>query len=434
MHFRTKRVLLGSITNFGARFLGFATQIGILSLFRRNLSDGEFGLFSVVTSMALIVGMLDFGITGHGLRNRLADMAAQKNRDEGEEKRQFLSVFYLSLGIFLFFSLAFLGVIEHLPLSTLFAFESPQQLPWVFSIAGTFTLMRGAFVVYTNGFFAYQETHLRSICEIAEFIILSISCLMGIVCKLTLIPLLTLYFSAFFIGPVFSLIALLKRRRWTLEWIPFSNMRAYVRPILSTSIFFWLYHSSSMAFFAVQPILIGHFIGLKEAGDFTLIQKCFTLFLGVHFALLTPLWSAVTNASSTGEFVWIKKALQKTAGFTSLICFVGIPLMFVLFEPVVWLWTGRAIDLSQEVYLMGLLTMLFAWINCLSVFISGLNKVRRQTFFATGGLIASIAFSTLFPHALLTIFTLCTIPLLLSNILEMKKYLGDVKQLYIPNV
>jgi len=254
MHHRTKIVILGSIATFSAKALGFFSQVAVLFLFARHLGALEFGLWSVLSSLALLVGMFDFGITGHGLRNKLAEMASKpESRDEEAEKKLFLAIFYLSVIIYAAFSLLALALIPLVPWQHLFSYDTPSKLPLIFILVMLPTLFRTAFVINTNGFFAYQKAHIRSLFEILEYSLLCLSALLGIVFKLSLVPLIGLYYFAFFLGPFISFLSFLRLRKWRLMKISLPEMVQLSKPILSTSVYFWVYHTCSLAFFLCNP-------------------------------------------------------------------------------------------------------------------------------------------------------------------------------------
>ena len=98
--------------------------------------------------------------------------------------------------------------------------------------------------------------------------------------------------------------------------------------------------------------------------------------------IITPFWSAITEAWVKKEFDWIKLVMKKLFKFWGLILFIGI-LMLVVSPYAFQIWVGKdiIIPVSMSVLVM-IWVILFCWNGIFSQFQNGIGKIKLQLYFS----------------------------------------------------
>ena len=349
----------------------------------RTYDQVTFGIWSVLGSLALIFGIFDFGFIGTGLRNKLASI-----KDHKEENIQFLSIFYLVFLICTLMIVCILFSFPYVPWGNILNVDQPIHAPIIFISIAIF--LRAPFALNIVGFLGYEETHLKGMCDLLEFFLMGIATLLVVFFGGSFHLALYTYYAAFTLGSVFSFALLLKVRKWQLTFISFPKMKEVFLSIFHSSFFLYLYNLCAVLLITLLPILVSRATNIVAAGEFSLSFKLFTLLMGIHYTLLTPLWPAYTHASIEGDHIWIRKNFFRSIIFT-LILFISGGLVLGLFhQDIIYLWTGKVLHQPLLILLMAIWTLLYGLINCCSYLLSGLNIVKNQALFFLIGILLNL--------------------------------------------
>ncbi len=94
--------------------------------------------------------------------------------------------------------------------------------------------------------------------------------------------------------------------------------------------------------------------------------------------ILTPLWSASTDAYTKGDLDWIKRSMNHMMKVSMVGSFAIIFLIFSS-STVYRLWIGDGVVIPFKLNLwMGLYTMILIWSTCFSTFLFGIGKLKAQ--------------------------------------------------------
>ena len=125
-------------------------------------------------------------------------------------------------------------------------------------------------------------------------------------------------------------------------------------------------------------ILITQILGPQYVRTYDVIFKLLNFFLMLQTLMLTPLWSAYTDAYVKQDYAWIRKAFHKTnlslVALTFLMVLVAWKIDFFI-----WLWLHIHVDYSYS--LLGLMVlyqilMLFNGNNC--YLLNGIGEIDWQ--------------------------------------------------------
>ncbi|WP_151736550.1 lipopolysaccharide biosynthesis protein ['Paenibacillus yunnanensis' Narsing Rao et al. 2020] len=425
--FKGNRLLMGSFSMLLSQFVTIASNMLVITILGRKLNDEMFGLWSVLSSFIVMFASLDFGL-GQSLRNKLTFFSATKN-DSKEEERYFFSVFFILCIV------SFLGII--------LAFVLVSIFPWqnIFNISENYLLkniklimlvvignlmFNIPFGLHSSTLLAYQETHWRSLMETCQSLLLAIVIIISLSFEhISFLFLVSSYFITMTCILIIRTMVFVKLRGWKVRLVKLSLVIRIFNDLKKVSYNFWLQGISSVLIFSTGSLIIGKVTGLAEAGDFSIIQKLFVLLISVQSTLLTPLWSAYTQASATGNLVWIKRTF-KVINILTLFIFGFGGSVFVVFHNVFLnLWVGKEIHNLPLVVSLSIWALIYALINSTSALLNGMNRIKRQSLMFMVAAIINLplcfylgnyygAFGVSFGSVL------AITPILISNIIEIR--------------
>lgn len=365
---------------------GFVLVCGLATtaVLGRSLTEEQFGLWAVILSLAALGAHFDLGL-GQALRNRLAKLAASsvdldaKSTPQSAFSGSFLFLTRIAaLGI-----VAVIAVIPALPWGTWLRIDNPELAHTVpFLIASVFVLLFVNLPLNLGGwgFFAYQESHWRGLLDGARALLLFVSALTVMFLPFDYVVLV--YYLSFTASTGLGVILFLWRRSWSLRRVCWQEQIDIVRPMARSSFFFWLLGISSTLLVSTSALVASRTVGLAQAGDFRVIQQMFSLLTVLSFTMLTPLWSAYTQAATLGEWGWIRNALRRSLALTVALFVCGGVVLLAIYKPLTQLWIGREAGSFSLILVFSLMALVMGIINCLSVLLNGLNHVKVQAIVA----------------------------------------------------
>lgn len=345
-----------------------------------HVNRADYGVLLTLTSIVSWVGMMDVGL-GNGLRNTLPKMLA-----EGDfiGAKKAISSCYAALTIYVgllicafLFATPFIDWINVLNSPTSDAQEISSLATVVF-IAFCVQFLLG--LIYSI-LFAYQTPALQSLItfgiQLFTFIALviqvfvfditsvfqigAVNCLMPPV--LLLIASIILFVTKFKdVSPTYKLV----------------DLRS-VSGILSLGVKFFALQIVTIVLFQANSVIIARVVGPESVVEYNMAFKYIGVLTMVFNIIITPIWSATTDAYVRSDFSWIRKTLS----ISRKICFftIGIGVLMTLFSKQVYaLWLGKeAIDISYTTTALVLLYISFEMLyKVYGTIINGTGKVFAQ--------------------------------------------------------
>jgi O-antigen/teichoic acid export membrane protein len=387
---RTRRVVLGSFALLASRAGSVAAGIVLTGLVARYLSPAEFGLWAVLTGLPAIAWSLDLGL-GNALRNRLAGLGAELGAD-GEGRRYFFSAARACAVLAACLAFLVLALAAMAPWQRMLQPPPEAVVTWAMACVGAalalsfqLPLGMGAF-----GFYAYQETHVNAAFQAARdfFALAAVGVFAALGARLG--GLVGAYFVVLLAVSAASFRLFVARRGWSWMAPPWKDVWRVVVELAPTSGYFFLLQVSSAVILYTDTILVTKVAGLAAAGEYALVQKLFLLLIVAQFFILTPLWSAYTQASARGDRAWMRKALSLSFTMTSLLCGGGAVLLWLGGPLIIRLWTGKTIAYGSLFPVMALWAGVYGLCNCFSVFLNALGRLKRQALLGAAGALANI--------------------------------------------
>lgn len=339
----------------------------------------QYGIWLTLSSIIGMVSMFDLGL-GNGFRNRFAEAKA---RGEIEAARQLVSTTYFALGIVVSI-LLIIALIINMFVDWTEVLKVPAtyrlELRECFAIVCVFTCMNMVANVFQTLLSADQKTGYASIIAgIGQYVALLV---IFILTKTTKGSLLNL--AVFYAGVPFFVMMLA-----TLIMFRFSHYRQYkpsirlIRPRMIKSIlqlggqFFFIY-LCLIVIFQIVNVVISREVSAYAVTQYNVAHRYFNILYSVAVIMMTPFWSAFTDAYTKKEFSWMRNMTIRLEKAWGVICIIGI--IMVAFSPLFYkIWIGDSVSMPFAISVaMFFLVIAQTLGNMFMTLINGIGTIRIQ--------------------------------------------------------
>ncbi len=362
---------------------GISIIIGLMfvPLLLNYLDAERYGIWLTLTSIVGWFTFFDAGL-GNGLRNRLTEALAKEDYQLAQEyvSTTYALISSVFIGVLILFYCInpFLHWNEILNTSTI----PERELSLLALIVFTFFLLRFIFNLIGIILMADQKPALNNainpignivsiiIIYILSFTMKGALVMMGFV--LSVIPVVVLLVTSFFLfrGKYRHLKPSIKSINWK-----------YSPMLLGLGVKFFIIQITAIVLFSTSNIIITQILGVEEVTIYNIAFKYFQVPVMFYGIIMTPIWSAVTDAYTRNDFVWLKNTLSKLNRI-SWIALIGITLMLIASPYVYTYWVGEKINIP---FLVSASMALYAAINVslspYTQYINGMGKLYLSTRF-----------------------------------------------------
>lgn len=376
---RSKKVFINTVRALGIK--GGSILIGLLliPMTINYVNPIQYGVWLTISSIVSWMSFFDIGM-GNGLRNHVAEKLAS---NEFIEVKKYISTTYAVLSI-----IAFVLFITFSLIVPLLNWNKLLNIPENIQINITLIIL----VVFYSFCFQFVIQLINTILlAVHESAISALIVLFGQIGVFIAIFILTksagyglIYFIFVLTGVpvIISLISSLylfttslRQIAPSIKYIDFS----YAKKVLGIGGAFFIVQIGALVLFQTDNLIITHMIGLQAVTQFNVCYKLFSVITLVFSILLTPYWSAFTDAYAKNDFEWMKVNTSKIRSYWGITTFLIIPLFLFSSKYVYELWLGRSISipftlsLSMALYVIGHTGMI---LNC--YILNGIGKIRIQ--------------------------------------------------------
>ena len=345
-----------------------------------NYLDAErYGIWLTLTSIVGWFTFFDAGL-GNGLRNRLTEALA---KGEQQLAKEYVSTTYAIISIiFILVLIVFYCVNPFLHWNEILNTSRvpAKELSLLALIVFTFFLLRFIFNLVGIILMADQKPAINNtfgpIGNIVSLIIIYILSLtmkgalviMGFV--LSVVPVIVLLAATFF----------LFRKRYRYLTPKVKNIKwKHAHSLFGLGVKFFLIQIASIILFTSSNVIITQILGAEQVTIYNIAFKYFQVPVMLYSIIMTPIWSAVTDAYTRKDFAWLKNTLSKLNKF-SLLVFVGIIFMLIASPNVYSYWVGGKINIPFAVSAtMALYATINVFLSPYSQYINGMGKLYLST-------------------------------------------------------
>jgi O-antigen/teichoic acid export membrane protein len=345
-------------------------------------------------------GFMDVGL-GHGLRNKFA--VAKANGDH-EKAKKYVSTTYAILFIIVgIFFLCFVVVNGFIPWTTILNVDENfnQELSQLALIVFSFFSLKFVAKLVTTIIVADQKPAVRDVVNLVSKIIILItiflltrtttSSLIYVGLAYTGLPVLVLVLASFYFYNTTY-----RKYSPSIKSIDFS----YAKDLIGLGWKFFVIQISVTILFTTDNIIISQLFGPAEVTPYQIANKYYGIVLMFFAILISPMWSAYTEAFEKDDFDWIKNVIRKQEKTWLLIILIVIG-MTIIAEPVYKFWVGEEVRISLFLSACwGLFVILQTYNIIYTYFLNGVGMVKLQMITATISIFINIPLSIFFARTI----------------------------------
>lgn len=373
---RTIKAKKNITVSFGLQVISIIIGLIYVPLLINYLGAEEYGVWLTLSSVIGWFSFFDIGL-GNGLRNKLTEALAKNNINLAKE---YVSTTYAII------SLVFIGVLvlfyclnPFLDWSRILntTAVSINKLTLLAQVVFTFFVFRFIFQLIGTIYSAYQMpainnaiapiSNIISLLAILVLLKTSQGSLLALGFILSAVPVFV------FIG--FSFMAFRNRFKAIRPSFNSINLK-HSRDLLSLGAKFFVTQVAAIILFSLSNIIIAQVLTPNDVTKYNIAFKYFSISFMAITIILSPIWSAVTDAYTKNDYEWLKSTL-KQLNMLGLV-FVAIAGLQLLFSDFIYgIWVGYKIKIP---FILSL-AMFFdiAWTSfsaSYGSFINGFGKLK----------------------------------------------------------
>lgn len=379
---RTQKANLNTFLSLLFRGGSLFLQFALIPLTIDYIKPDVYGVWLTLSSLVGWVAMFDIGIA-NGLKNKLSESLA--NKDIGKAKI-YVSTTYVIIGtiactlIGLYFILY--GLFDWQAIFNS-RFIPESELENVVTIVSLFFLLKFITDIVNVVAASFQMVSVSSILLFISNLGLTIS--VWILTKTTDGNLILLALCLSGIPFLISLVSniYLFRSRFKLVKPSFTSVDLkYSKSIISLGSQFFILQIIGLIIFQTDNILIAQFFSPAEVTNFNIAYKYYSIVAILFTILLTPYWTAFTEAYHGKDFNWIKLSIKKLRLYWGLSILV-LAIMLIAANFMIKLWIGDAVQISFSLSLSICAYIAVSnWNAIFANFSNGVGKLRIQIMYA----------------------------------------------------
>jgi len=126
--------------------------------------------------------------------------------------------------------------------------------------------------------------------------------------------------------------------------------------------------------------LIAQFFSPADVTPYNIVFKYFSVLTMLWGILMSPLWSAFTQAMTLNDIDWMKRTLVKLNKLM-IITFIVVIIMGVMANYIILKWTsGQIIVQPLMIWIFAVYIFISIWNNIYSFFLNGISKTKIQIY------------------------------------------------------
>jgi len=391
---RYRRAALTGLTASISKIVSLGTSFLTVRLTFRYLGAERYGMWMTITSVVLMLGFADFGMS-NGLINLVA--GALGNDDKRRAKEAVASAFWMLSAIAIVGGIAALAFYPLLNSRRIFNVDSPTavheagpvllvilfcfflNLP-LGAVRGTQTGMQNAFV-----------TNLWSILGT----VLSLIALMAAIHLHAGLPILAFCLS----GPpilalVFNCIELFGFSH--PELLP--SLSAFSSKSLSlllrTGMMFFLLQLGFTIGMQTDNIVIAQILGASSVADYAVQFRLFSFVNALLIVASGSMWPAYADAMARSDGDWIRRSFLRVTLYGMAITAAASLILVSTGNRILALWVGPQMHASAALLIiLGVQCIIYAYLQPINFLLNGIGKFKVQVQCAIGMAVLNLALS-----------------------------------------
>jgi O-antigen/teichoic acid export membrane protein len=389
-HERSVKAKKNILASFVIRGLSIAISLVLVPLTIDYVNPVRYGIWLTLSSIIGWFSLFDIGL-GNGLRNKLAEAIA---KGEEETARIFVSTTYVGLCIIIGLLLLIFFCVNSFinwPAILNTSADLTAELRLLALVVFSFFCIRLIFQLLNSVLTANQEPAKASFFD-----------LLGSLSSLIIIFILTKTTSGnlIYLGIALSftpVLVLILASFWlyTHKYSKYAPSFRFIKlkeikSLLSIGGIFFIIQIGALLLFQTSNIIIAQLFGPTEVTTYNVAYRLFGVLIMAFTIIMTPYWSAFTDAYTRNEWDWIKETFSKMQRFllylsiSASILLIASPMIFRL-----WLHDKVHVPFSLS-FVLSLYVVAISWITLNCFFLNGISKIRLQLYLYIASILVNI--------------------------------------------
>ena len=388
---RTKLVKKNIAGSFLIKGFSIITSLLLVPFTIHLLDQEKYGIWMTIFSIVNWFNMMDVGI-GNGFRNKFAEAVALNKKDLAKE---FVQTLYSSMAII---SLVFILV---------FSFLNPF-LNWhkILNLNPDFNENISLIVFVVFMLFCVQLYSKNISTILLSLQKTSLSNSFGLYANILALFFIFLlqqfnYTSLFSIAVSFMLAPIIVNVVFSIKYFTGELLqykpklitipkKEYLDELVSLGLKFFFIQITTIVMFSAGNIIITQLFSPAQVTPYNVAFRLYSSVQGVFTIIVTPFWSAFTEANARKDFAWIKSSVRKLimvwGGFS-----VGVFGLWLVSPFIFKIWVGSEIVIPNMLSLQfAIYVVLITWTNLFVFYINGVGKIKLQLYIAIFQLVFNI--------------------------------------------
>jgi len=373
---RTVKAKKNIIASFGIKGVGLAISFIKVPIILAYLDVEKYGVWLTIASIIDWVHYFDLGI-GHGLRNKFA-IALAKNDKEKAKKLVSTAYYYVSI-IFICISLFAIPIIMNLNWQQILNTTAIDRKELMYSVLIVYLMFvtRFIFNLITNLLKADQRPAIAdSFYPIGSIVTLIMIYFLGYFSKDSLF----LACVAISVPPVLAIISaniIFFYKRYSDYKPSYQSVdKSLIREIFSLGLKFFFIQIAGLVMFSSANVILTQVVNPAEVSLYNIARQYYGLPFMFFGIVLSPFWSAITEAYTKNEFDWIKKAMKMLLLFSVVFC-GGLLIMGIFSDFLIGIWLKGKVQIPISISIsMVVLNLFYIFFAPFSHFINGVGKLN----------------------------------------------------------
>lgn len=379
-HERTIKAKKNIIASFVIKGLNIIIGLFLVRLTINYLNPTKYGIWITLSSIIGWFTFFDIGL-GNGLRNKFTEALALSNH---RLAKTYVSTTYAVLSIIIAIVLLLFYIINPFLnwASILNAGDDPalqKELAILALIVFTFFCLRFIFQLIATILIADQQPAKASLFNLYTNVLSLI--LIIILTKMTNGSLLylgiivsSLPVFVFIISSFWFYKGKYKIYKPSVNFVDFNK----AKELFSLGIKFFFIQIAGVLLYQTNNIIIAQVLSPTEVTPYNVALKYFSIIMMIFSILVSPFWSAFTEAWMKDELKWIKSIIKKLIRLWFILIFIVI-IMMLGSQWAYSIWIGNEINIPLSVsILVGISVIINIWNAIFSQFLNGVGKIKLQ--------------------------------------------------------
>ena len=377
---RSKKMYKNTVAMIGIRGVSMILTLISAPIMLHHVDRADYGVLLTLTSIVGWVGYMDVGL-GNGLRNKLPEFLA---KGDFHSAKKIVSSCYVTLAIYVALIIViflmvspfvdWLGVLNS-PTSDAGEIRGLTNVVFIaFCIQFLFGLINSILFAYQmpafQSLFTFVGQFIALIALVIQVYVFDVTSVLQIGAVNSIIPPLVLFW-----GSIGLFRTKLKEIAPSFKLFEFKS----VGSILSLGLKFFVLQMITIVLFQANSIIIARVVSPEAVVEYNLAFKYVSLLTMIFTIVITPVWSATTDAYVRKDFEWINKTLSFSRKVCIASIFIGV-LMVLASKFVYGIWLGKGtIDINYSTTSLILLYISFEMLyKVYGTIINGTGKVFAQ--------------------------------------------------------